>query len=92
MEVLYNIIIELWTPMKMISLVRVCLNETDSGVRVGKYLSDMFAIKNGFKQGGALSPLLFNFAWEHANKRVQVNQDALKLNGTHQLLMLMMLK
>jgi hypothetical protein len=54
--------------MKMISLLRVCLNETYSGVRVGKYLSDMFAIKNGFKQGDALSPLLFNFALEGSSK------------------------
>jgi len=31
-------------------------------------------------------PLLLNFALEYVIKRVQVNQDCLKLNGTHQLL------
>jgi hypothetical protein len=37
------------------------------------------------KQGDALSPLLFNFALENAIVKIQVNQDGLKLNGTHQL-------
>ena len=31
--------------------------------------------------------MLFNFAVEFAFRRIQVNQDGLKLNGTHQLLL-----
>jgi hypothetical protein len=34
----------------------------------GKNLSDMFPIRNGLKQGDALSPLLFKFALEYAVK------------------------
>jgi hypothetical protein len=39
----------------------VFLNETYDRVRVGKHLSDMFPVKNGLKQGDALSPLLLQF-------------------------------
>ena len=57
-EVLYNILIEFGIPMKLVRLIKMCLTETYSIVRVGKNLSDVFPIRNGLKQGDALSPLL----------------------------------
>jgi hypothetical protein len=46
----------------------------------------MFPIRSGLKQGNDLSPLLFNLVLEYAIRRVQVNQNGFKMNGTHQLL------
>jgi hypothetical protein len=47
--------------MKLVSLIKICLNKTNSKVLIGKHLSDSFPIQNDLKQGDALSPLLFNF-------------------------------
>jgi hypothetical protein len=52
-EVLYNILIESGIPMKLIDLIKMCLNETYNRVWVGNHLSDMFPSKNGLLQGDA---------------------------------------
>jgi hypothetical protein len=36
-EEMYNILIELGLPMKLVRLIKMCLNETCSKVRIGKY-------------------------------------------------------
>ena len=83
-EILYNILDEFGIPMKLLSLIKMCLTETYSRGWVGKNLYVMFPIRNGLKQGDALLPLLFKFSLEYAMRRDQVKQDGLQLSGTHQ--------
>jgi hypothetical protein len=67
---LYSIPIQFGVPMKLVRLIKMCLNETYSKSRIGEHLFDNFAIKNGLKQADALSPLLFNFALEYVIGKV----------------------
>ena len=70
-EVLYNIFFEFGIPQ--VRLIKMCLTKTYNRFRVGKHLSDISPIRNGLKQGDALSPLLFNFASDYAIKGVQID-------------------
>jgi hypothetical protein len=68
--------------MTQVRLIKMCLNETYSEVRIGKHLSDTFSVQNGLKQGDALAPLLINFALEYTIRKLQEIQLRLKFNGT----------
>jgi len=45
----------------------------------------MFLIWNVLKKGDALLPLFFKFALQYAIRKVQINPDNFKLNGTFNL-------
>jgi hypothetical protein len=68
-EVLYNILLEFGIPKRLVSLIKMSLNETCSKICLGELLSDKFPIQNGLKQGDTLSPLLFKFTLEYAKRK-----------------------
>jgi len=48
-EVLYNILLELGIPKKLVRLIKMCLNETYIRDRTCKLLSDKHPNQNGLK-------------------------------------------
>ena len=48
-DVLPNILFEFGIPMKMVRVIKICLNWIYCRFLVGKHLSDMFLIRNGLK-------------------------------------------
>jgi hypothetical protein len=56
--------IEFGVHIKLVRLIKMCLNDTYSKTHGGKHLSDSFPIQNGIKQGNVLSPLLFKFCFD----------------------------
>jgi hypothetical protein len=50
-EILCNILIEFKVHMKLVRLIKMCLNKVYSEVHIGKYLSDNFATQHDLKQG-----------------------------------------
>ena len=54
--------------------------------QIGKYLPDIFLVTISVKQEDAILPLLINSALEYTIRKVQANQEELKLNGKHELL------
>jgi hypothetical protein len=46
-EALYNFLFEFSVPKELVRLIKMCLNETYSKVRVGKLLSTNFLLRMG---------------------------------------------
>jgi hypothetical protein len=81
-EVLYNILTECGITIKLVKLIKMCLNETYSKVRIGLIVF----LSNMVKNKEMLYHHCFSTLHYYANRNDQENLLALKLNGTYQLL------
>ena len=84
LEVLSNIVIEFGVAMKLVRLIKVCLNETFRRVEVGKHTSDMLPVLEWFETWKCFIAIAFQLCFSVCSRMVQVNRDGLKLIGTHQ--------
>jgi hypothetical protein len=67
-------------------LIKMCLNEIFSIIRLHKRLPRAFSFQDRLKAGCTLLPWLFNLALKYVIRMVQENHDGFELIGTRQLL------
>ena len=51
-EFLYDILIKFGVPKKLVRLIKTCIDNTRSKVRIRNYLSSSFPNENGLNEGG----------------------------------------
>jgi hypothetical protein len=69
-EVLHNILIQFAIPLKLVRLIKMCLDEMYKKVYMGKYVSEALSIQSRLKQRDASSSLFFSFSSEHTIRKV----------------------
>jgi hypothetical protein len=65
-EVFYNSVFEFVINMKLVTVTKICLNETYNRVCVGKHLFVVFPTRNILEIEQVLLPLFFNFPIENS--------------------------
>jgi hypothetical protein len=72
-ELLYSILIEFGATTKLVMLIKMCLNETYSNVRIDRHLSEI-SYPKWFKTRKCSITTPFNFDLEYAIRKVQESQ------------------
>lgn len=69
-KVLCDIFIQWCIPLNIGSEIEMCLNESSSKVRLGRYLSDTVPVQNALQHCDTLLPLLSSFDLQDAIQKV----------------------
>lgn len=70
---LYQTLMEMEFPSKLIRLVQMTLTNTKCQVKIEGKLSKEFEVNQGLRQGDVLSTLLFNIVLERVMRRVEID-------------------
>jgi sorting nexin-29 len=83
---LVEIMKEFGIPMKLVTLVKMTLENTNSKMKIQGKLSPSFETVIGLRQGDSLSKLLFNLCTENIIRNVRINPGGTIFNRTRQCL------
>jgi hypothetical protein len=72
---MYNNLIEFGVPMKRSRLIKMCLNENYSKVRVGKHLSAKFSYPNFSKTRGCFIAIAFQLCFRTGMSNASIAID-----------------
>ena len=78
---LFNILMKRKIPNYLICMIEFWLNQQLLCVRWGDKISEFFKVHNGVRQGGILSPLLFNIYFDVISDRVKQCGTGCYFNG-----------
>lgn len=81
-QAIFNAMVEMGIPKKLVQIVKTCMTKTNNKVRSQNGETELFETVSGVKQGDGLSPVIFNLALQYALKKVLTN-DLTTLGLSH---------
>ena len=79
---MWQILREVGIPLKLINLIKMCLDNSQCKVRIGNRTSDPFHTKSGLRQGCILSPVLFSIAMEKITRTIMNRPEGMAVGDT----------
>jgi hypothetical protein len=75
-EKLYEALVELKIPSKLIRLINGVMGNFTTQIRIKNELTESFQVKNGLKKGDGLAPVLFNLTLEYIIRKLLLTTDS----------------
>lgn len=83
---MYNALINLEIPVKIVKLIKMTLENSCSSVTTDGIISEKFSIKKGLKQGDPLSTVLFNIVLEKIIRESKIQSGGLIYHQRQQII------